>query len=324
MRTSLLLSCLWLLAPLTEAFKERGGAERYLMWLTYIAEEIFEDGKSYTIATGCVGTRTGLRGQLNRCDLIEFCNHIWKATPDPKGNLDSIPPRELQAWPSETKIKTGWDFPFTSVAGWINTVKQKETPDAKKSTKIKGAGFTGFLDSEKLLGGPANWYTMFGEWGKRLSAPQAEMNLVWDSLDDFEKPAFKRLMAAKIPNAAKYAATLRLQDRHKNWINPSPGHKSFKEVFGHDVVVEKYTIDKALTDGKTVQFDFINRDKTAELIKGDFGGDANKAAAAFDATVADINNKDIGFDGKPFAHQRAMDVFEQIEQDVKKISAPCG
>ncbi|KAH7024681.1 uncharacterized protein B0I36DRAFT_416181 [Microdochium trichocladiopsis] len=65
-----------LLAPAAHAFGPRGSAERSIFFADYMAEEIFTNAADRRIATGCQGTRTGLRGQRGRCNLIEFLHHI--------------------------------------------------------------------------------------------------------------------------------------------------------------------------------------------------------------------------------------------------------
>ncbi|KAH8892723.1 hypothetical protein GQ53DRAFT_822240 [Thozetella sp. PMI_491] len=329
MRKSLLFPALCLLTASVEAFKERGAAERYAYFLSYVAEEVFTDSSKWTIAKGCVGTRTGMRGQKNRCDLIDFCNHLWAETTDEKGNKDKYVAKDKQVWPSEKKIRGGVDFGLQETVSWIMGVKQKD--DTGKAKKIAGPGFTGMINGENLYGKKENWFLMVSEFPERLKEPQKELTRLMNLPDDDpnaltqeQKDSLKKVFTEKIPNSGKYIQELRLQDRNINWIKPkSKKFKAFSEVFGHEVVIEKRRIDPKILDGKVVEYEVIDRMKTADKVKGDFGNDIAKAIDAFDTTVKNINDKDLGFDGKPKAHQRAMDAWEIFEDNSRQVASRC-
>ncbi|KAJ0416459.1 hypothetical protein BJY00DRAFT_316841 [Aspergillus carlsbadensis] len=70
-----LVSCI---CTLVAATGERGAAERVYIFSLYIQEEIYDDPRTQgAVATGCVGTRTGVLGQLNRCTFRELCEYLW-------------------------------------------------------------------------------------------------------------------------------------------------------------------------------------------------------------------------------------------------------
>ncbi|KAL2850301.1 hypothetical protein BJY01DRAFT_245473 [Aspergillus pseudoustus] len=70
-----LVSCI---CTLMAATGERGAAERAYIFSLYIQEEIYDDPRTQgAIASGCVGTRTGVLGQLNRCTFRELCEYLW-------------------------------------------------------------------------------------------------------------------------------------------------------------------------------------------------------------------------------------------------------
>ncbi|KAH7024910.1 uncharacterized protein B0I36DRAFT_366811 [Microdochium trichocladiopsis] len=85
MRVALSILAGALLVPSGACFGARGAAERASYFSTYMGEEVFENAGDRKIATGCFGTRTGIRGQANRCNLIEFLNYIRDEVTD--GNL---------------------------------------------------------------------------------------------------------------------------------------------------------------------------------------------------------------------------------------------
>ncbi|KAH7017950.1 uncharacterized protein B0I36DRAFT_368013 [Microdochium trichocladiopsis] len=60
--------------------------KRALYWSVYMSEEILDDSDGYTVASGCQGSRTGVRGQQNRCNILEFLLHI-KDQPSVKPEL---------------------------------------------------------------------------------------------------------------------------------------------------------------------------------------------------------------------------------------------
>ncbi len=78
-----------------------------MIWSTYLLEEAFDDSSKWTVATDCIGTRTGLRGQLHRCNLAELVDHLWYPTSDAKGKvLDPSRP---------DKVTTVWDIDYNDL-----------------------------------------------------------------------------------------------------------------------------------------------------------------------------------------------------------------
>jgi hypothetical protein len=89
-----------------------------------MAEEIFEDpSREGGIASECVGTRTGLRGQPNQCSLRELCEYLWVPT---HGEEET------------DRTRTNW-IPFTeAIADKMWSKTQKTSVTDRMATIVKG------------------------------------------------------------------------------------------------------------------------------------------------------------------------------------------
>lgn len=147
----------------------------------YLSEEIFDDSAKDLrgIATGCVGTRTGIRGQAKRCNIMEFCQYLWTETEatmskpdpnDPTGKkrinfkaVDEMPevPKSFTAKrldPASNDLKQ-----FTDTIG---SVKQKvKNPTDPKPPKT----FTGNLKVANVVDGVSSYYDVMKAAAKRAA-----------------------------------------------------------------------------------------------------------------------------------------------------------
>ncbi|KAL8285041.1 hypothetical protein RB597_002226 [Gaeumannomyces tritici] len=141
------------------AYGPRGAAERAFYYSVYLMEEIrgFQGlGGEYRLASGCVRTRVGLAGQLKRCNLAEFLDHIWRATPTKTAAgtavLDTKPDMSKIQWPTgKGPAKTG---SVTTVAAIYKHVMK---------AKIGGAHIT---NGGASTAGPDDFYSSLEKTGQ--------------------------------------------------------------------------------------------------------------------------------------------------------------
>ncbi|KAL3486231.1 ankyrin repeat-containing domain protein [Aspergillus germanicus] len=167
----------------------RGSAERI-----YMQEEIFDDPtKDGGIATGCVGSRTGLRGQQNRCTLRELCEYIWA----PTNQYNTKPDPAKMSWPSWTAAMADeiWSAGERTVAEALAIVVQNvDEKDRKGKKKVY---YNGYWDASKVLPGfsstASEYYRAARELGDWQVAARKtiEAQLAGDSLSDEQKRLFK-------------------------------------------------------------------------------------------------------------------------------------
>ncbi|KAL4861962.1 hypothetical protein BDV12DRAFT_190739 [Aspergillus spectabilis] len=120
----------------------RGSAERAFIFTICMQEEIYDDpAKEGGIASGCVGSRTGLRGQKSRCTLRELCEHIWA----PTNEHNTKPDRTKMEWSTWNAAKADelWNKKEITVAEAMTTVVEDVNEKGKKKTsKDLLPGFT--------------------------------------------------------------------------------------------------------------------------------------------------------------------------------------
>lgn len=117
---------------------------RAIYFTTYLQEEIYgNDISKMQVAPTCSGTRTGLRGQVGRCTLEEFCDYIWKQTgkdTHPKGRA---------IWPPAAKDLDKLNA--ESITRLVDQQIKEYDAKKKKNVAIKGLGYTGNSDGGKLM-----------------------------------------------------------------------------------------------------------------------------------------------------------------------------
>ncbi|KAL6230235.1 hypothetical protein BDW75DRAFT_248859 [Aspergillus navahoensis] len=145
----------------------RGSAERAFIFTIYMQEEIYDDpAKEGGIASGCVGSRTGLRGQKSRCTLRELCEHIWA----PTNEHNTKPDRTKMEWPTwnAAKAEEVWNKKEITVAEAMTLVLEDVNEKGTEKTP-KDVYYNGFWDPSKLLPGftsaPSEYYRAARELG---------------------------------------------------------------------------------------------------------------------------------------------------------------
>lgn len=309
-----------------------------MLWSEYLAEEIFTDSSSWTIAAGCVGTRTGLGGQAKRCNLDEFVRHLWMQAVDENGKpiypteKNGIPKQGSYVWDIDvTKADTMGQEDVAKAISDISVVgKQKMVPvkgpdgrpvfdtdsngkkvmrmqpsgTSQKGTKLK-PGFTGWLNAPNVNGEKDYWNCM-----KKAGNAIAKVNAKLATADDATKKKFQ----FHIDNAMKAndrTVDLREQEMGKNMLS---GETSLSSFFDKQPV-----LSSPRTGPYGTTYDWPDKDKTcnSDAAKAHFG-DATKAGAAWDNAMAALYKADD--DG---AHQKAVDAIRSCKSGMTGASA-CG
>lgn len=193
---------------------------RAYFYSVYIMEEAaFEDTAQMTIATGCVGERTGLRGQLNRCLFSEFVDFLW--APE-KGKTASTKPNP--AWViwgnAEKKDLSNEDLSKITaekLKGWIQMVNYQNVPDPTtgKITKqnLPGAGYTGYMNTKKMIPSAVDYYDGLKKAG--IAAWRAkEAYRLDETLSAADRKKWD-VWGDRCSDAAALATNFRIQDKGK-------------------------------------------------------------------------------------------------------------
>jgi hypothetical protein len=202
---------LWIERPLTTYVSD---PDRAFIFSIYMQEEIFDDpGKDGGIATGCVGSRTGLRGQPNRCTLRELCEYIWA----PTNQHNTKPDPAKMSWPSWSAAAADdiWSEGKKTVAEAMALVV--EDVDEKDRKGKKGVYYNGYWDASKVLPGfsatASEYYRAareLGDW--QVAASKAiEAQLGGNGLNPDQKRLFKN-WNMESERAVKLLLGLRLKD----------------------------------------------------------------------------------------------------------------
>ncbi|KAH8893932.1 hypothetical protein GQ53DRAFT_821806 [Thozetella sp. PMI_491] len=200
----------------TWAYGKRGAAERAMFFMVYLQQEVFLDASQRTVASGCTGTRTGIRGQTGRCTLAEFVDFIWKMDPD--NPQIAHPDKTLIQWPAtmkETKLNAANIDPAKWTTAIHNNIRIKKSEPGKKDkyVQLPGHGYTGPFDANKLLnGGTWTYYSALSEFGKLAKVAGDEYNKIQASLTGDEKAYLKRANL-QISPAVDLSYYLRLKDK---------------------------------------------------------------------------------------------------------------
>lgn len=316
---------------------------RAMLYSMYLAEEIFTGSADYSIAKGCVGThRTGLRGQTGRCDLAEFCDHLFieieRATGErgSDGKLllgpDGKPRRASDVKPDKDAARSKWSKKALDLAASdlfkatqaIDSIKFKSTTAGVPSTD-----YTGGLNPGKILAGATNYYDVMGQVGGAFSKAQAEIEKI--VAEDAGKPAKDRVLSAsQTKNLQKWALEgkrgtqfvyeLRIKDTAKYQMMP----EGLKSTFGHDIQSKprNYNDDDFKAKfgagfGNSLQADLGSWPEPSKELTVDKWSSAfaNKAAAEakYDEALADYFATQSGAD-----HKAAID-----SADKSRVSAGC-
>ncbi|CRG90585.1 hypothetical protein PISL3812_07629 [Talaromyces islandicus] len=326
MKLSLIISAAGLLATVT-ATAERGASERAMLWSGYLAEEIFTDEDKWSIAKSCSGTRQGLRGQANRCTLLEFLEHLWTPTKDSNGNIKDpdMPDRSKIDWRLEPDDPQTMDQKEISTViraisykgeeerkpvyenGHIvmETVDGQQVPKTRPTGKFKKLkalpiGFTGWLNVHHLDGGD-NWFESMERAGKAI----AKAKVAIDSLDNEADKEKFRFYVKNAENAADRTLDLRYLDMGRQLLDKREG---LPKKFGAPVL-EK---DPRPKGPYGTEYKWPDKDKTC---KSDAAiqkhGSEGEARTAYDNAWNELQAADD--DGQ---HQKAVDAIQACKNNM--------
>lgn len=230
---------------------------RAALYSIYLSEEIFTDTSKMSIATGCEGSRQGFRGQVKRCTLLEFIDHLWMETEgtaldakkkpilvdDPDDPGKKIPKRAKDRKPDMSDVK------FSNKVYDLGSTDAYKSSQAINTVKIPDPGrphrtYTEFLNAPKVLNGYTDYYKTMSDVGSKSAAARAEFKKVQGSLEKKEsKPISKWLDQADM--ALNYVYELRIKEDAQYKLKPPstvPPLKSLSDCFGHEVQVSFLTI----------------------------------------------------------------------------------
>lgn len=222
----------------------------------YLLEEVNvpNDGQAVedvmSIAKGCVGTRTGFRGQAKRCNLLEFCSHVWESTERTYYKEDSSGKLTIQAKvfdgkpPIPDSIKFSRMDPATrdvrEFSSIISMVNQKTGKGLPKNN------FTGNLKVGNIIEGATDYYDIMHSAAKRAAVAVNAAESETDLSNEARKALGKwRIQATK---GLEYAYALRAKEDAMFKFKPprreadengkyKAGQKSLEDCFGHPIEV---------------------------------------------------------------------------------------
>lgn len=223
-------------------------------------EEIHETGTGdnkyqFTVASGCQGTRTGLRGQPNRCTLKELCEHLWmqsswevaqlgedgKPLKDSNNKIITVEKSDTRPDPD----KTGWTANAKEPNGLlkldVNKMMQAilNVMDPSINKKLAQKGYYGNLNVANAIKGATDYYATMADFGRNTWKFREEALKVESELT----PAVKKRFTTwydYADTAAKVVVDLRLKDKYK--IEEDAIKNGLKKLF-----------DGATEDGKEKQ-----------------------------------------------------------------------
>ncbi|RDW76306.1 uncharacterized protein DSM5745_06298 [Aspergillus mulundensis] len=210
---------------------ERGAAERTLIFATYVMEEIYDsDDYDSKVASGCQGSRTGLRGQTGRCTLKELCEHLWmqsdwevtqlgedgKPMKDDEGKTITVPQSDSRPDPSQT----GWNV-NAEKGNLLDKLEPKKmiqailaVTDKTTKKKLDKKGYYGNLNVGNAIEGATDYYETMADFGRNTWDFRQEALKVESELTPAVQNRFKKWYDhADI--AAKVVVDLRMKDKYK-------------------------------------------------------------------------------------------------------------
>lgn len=233
-----------------------------------MAEEVYLDKDDRFIATGCEGTREGLRGQPNRCNLKELCEHLWAETAgDPKPDPDNT------KW---QKVATDLSkFDVTKGVGAITSVSWKG--QTGKAARLN-PGYTGFTNVGNLVAGATDYYKVNSDVGEyALRAKQEYERIMNDPESGLTKGQKKALEKWNSQNKVAVDQVIGL--RQKKIAENVLLEMAKSEYFGRPLKTSQNETWKGNTN--IGSYSEADRGKTIEAYAEAFGG-KTEAAKAYD------------------------------------------
>lgn len=314
------------------------------MFSIYLSEEIYTSSDKFTVAKDCVGSRKGIRGQENRCDLADFCDHLFERFLKPTGekgpdgklklDADGQPLKAYDEKPDKALVRSMWSSKALDIGQSdlfkatqaIGSIKYKS-----KTIGVPNSDYVHGIKTDNVLPGVTDYYELM----ERIGAYQVQAKKEIDKIiaEDDKKPAKERTLKAterrrlekyalEAKRGATYVHELRLKDTAMWQLKP----EGLKSTFGYDIVAserpyEAKTLDKEFGNGfaDSLKKDLgnwpePNKKLTVDKWESKFT-DRTAAEAKYDQALADYYNTVSGRD-----HKRAIDA---IDKSRTAISAGC-
>jgi hypothetical protein len=314
-----------------------------LLYYVYVSEEIFEKKADWTIAVGCSGSRTGLRGQANRCTLGQFLDHLWEKSPlmdsqnqpvvDSSGNpvYDKQPDPSKIKWPAYAADNEG-SIKFDPKQGMsaINSastveyllnadgsrVTTKGNKDATKRVKLPPLGYTGHINPGNAMTGQTDYYHMMNNVGPTYDRSRAEFSRIKDMKGSDNKPILSNSALKQFPkvgqlteDAAQALVELRQEDGGRFLLEPKKGLAS---VLGIKIIPETQKSQSSYVDDYKVP----SKDATCLTKEAhDKFGSVDNARAAYDSAMTQMDVNDGG------KHAAALRACTNTHVSIKSTNA---
>lgn len=216
----------------------------------YLLEEVYDQPSDMRIATGCSGTRTGIRGQPNRCDIAEFCDHLFEPFEKPTGQVDANGDaiKNFDVKPDKDAIRHLWPRTVFEIGNMdlfkltqaINRIRVPN-PDIDRPA----ADYVHGIKTVNVLDGVTDYYDLMRGIGGFYVRAQQHLNAI-NAADDL-KPARERTLKAaerrklekwgmEGKRGTKFVHELRLKDTAVWQMNKQKGLES---KFGHPIQAER-------------------------------------------------------------------------------------
>lgn len=313
-----------------------------MMYSMYLSEEIFMNSGDYKIASTCSGTRTGIRGQTGRCDLAEFCDHLFEPFEKPTGQKDAAgnlmrdaqgnPLKAFDVKPTKADVQGKWTARSLDL-GQSDLFKATQAIDSIKvksnNPAVPDSDYVHGIKTTNVLAGVTDYYDLMERVGAVWANANAEIDKI--NAEDDKKPAKDRTLKAaerrklekwklEAKRGTQFVYELRIKDTAR-W-QMAPG--GLRSTFGHDIVTKPRNYNDADYEAKfgkgfgdALKRDLTswpepNREATVQRWSNQFASEA-AAYARYDQALADYFASTSGAD-----HLRAIQAIDQ-----SRVAAGC-
>jgi len=175
------------------------------------------------VAPGCVGTRTGVRGQAKRCHLDELCDYIWKQTASETKPANVI-------WPPNTRNLQNLDA--EKIVRIIDQQLRIPDPAGGKNKPLKGIGYTGKQNVKLLVPDPGTdtYFSSLEKMGKFMKDARVYFEKNGASWPQDQRDAFTK-WGGQSKIITEIAADLREKNKWDALHDPKKGNLAVKLGF---------------------------------------------------------------------------------------------
>lgn len=286
------------------------------MYSIYLAEEIWTDSSNWAMAKGCVGSRTGIRGQVGRCNLAEFVDHLWETTDGALKDKDgkTIRANDVKPDMNDPIVKKQWTAKQLSILAVdsdlfraAQSIFRVKVPGIPFTTPV--TGYTGNIKAGNALDGYTDYYKLMADVGGYQKRAEKEIQNV-EAADDAQPDKKQKVLSNGQRNAfdawkkqARWGPSVIYEMRIKDTAKFQLMKEGLQKFFGHEIVTgtrsydgyDQELRDKLVKEVKS--FKEPDRQATVAKWKGSFASEA-EAFAKYDAAVASYFNSAEGLPHK--------------------------